>query len=205
MSDTLTCWGPECANPITQTEGKRARRYCSGRCRQRAFQRNDRKAPDHPYPPLHPSEFVPDPRHAPTVPTDLFSDAPPAKPVRKPRSKATAPVLEVAPDAPSNVVQLPPPAAVPPPEPPPESEIVQSVRAALEHAGKTGWQADQAITVAMRMSSEATSPASVSQLSRELDRLMTELTKGDPSAAGANPADVIRARTIAKLAAVGAM
>lgn len=203
MSDTLTCWGPECATAIVQTSAGRSRRYCSGRCRQRAFQRNDKKAPDHPYPPLTSEGFAPDPRLMPTVP-GLFSDAPPTPPPTKrkrtPGGVKTPPTI--VPDAPDNVVQLPPPSAVPPP---PESEIVVSVRAALVHAGKSGWQADQAITVAMRMSSEATSPASVSQLSRELDRLMTELTKDDPSAAGANPADVIRARTLRKLAAVGAV
>lgn len=62
------------------------------------------------------------------------------------------------------------------PDPDESPALVARVREALASAGKTGWRAQQAITLAERLATRG--EAGAASLSKELDRVMGELLAG---------------------------
>lgn len=206
---TVVCWGPECAEPVTQRPKGRPTRYHSVACKQRAFRRNGNKAPDAPMPPLEPSQVLP------SKPPEMRGPAatPPAparkaKPPKARRPKPEVPVLPPPPPppAPAKVTQLhiavtedatvPVVLTVNP--------MVAAYKADLERMGQaTSRQGLQVIEMAEKLVSSATSPAAAANLSKELERLMAGLEEATPVAlADRDPSQMIRERTLEKLRAV---
>ena len=219
MRNVVVCWGPECGQVVAQPKTGRPGRYHSQACKQRAVRRNGGTAPAEPYPPLEPWPLQQDaaaatvaaPPGKPGPAVNPKSEPAPVSPP-KPRGKRSAsrpsPSTESGPTAESLAPVAHLHVAVTEDSTVPVRVVVHPMvaryKADLEGLGLADTrQGLQVLAMAEKLVSSATSPSAAANLSKELERLMTDLEQNSPAAqAERDPSSVIRERTLAKLRAV---